>query len=86
MVAGADAGDALSDALDDAGAFVAEEVGKEFVRSLGRFDLVDLRAADAAVVEADMDLAEGEGVGHLEFGDFKWGVGFDEDGGFHSGK
>jgi hypothetical protein len=30
-----------------------------------------------------MDLAEGERLGHLEFGDFERSVGLDEDGGEH---
>lgn len=62
---------------------MAEEVGQKFIGALGGFDLVDLSAADAAVVNADMDLAEGKGVRHLEFGDFERSVGLDEDGGLH---
>ena len=78
-----DAGDALANALDDAGPFVAEEVRKEFVGTLGGFDLVDLCAADAAVVEANVDLAEGKSFRHFEFSKFERGVGLNEDGGFH---
>jgi len=83
MVAGLDAGDALPYPLDDAGALMAEEVRKEFVGAFGSLDLIDLRAADSAVMNADMDLTEGQLLRHLEFGDFERGVGLNEDGGFH---
>jgi len=83
MVAGLDAGDALPYPLDDAGALVAEEVRKKFIRALGGLDLIDLGAADSAVVNADMDLTEGQLLRHLEFGDFERGVGLNEDGGEH---
>ena len=86
MVAGLDAGDALPYPLDDAGALMAEEVRKEFVRAFGGLDLVNLGAADSAVVNADMNLAEGQLLRHLEFGDFERGVGLDEDGGEHGWK
>ena len=39
---------------------MAEEVGEKFIGALSGFDLVDLSAADAAVMNADMNLAEGE--------------------------
>ena len=39
---------------------MAEQVGQKFIGALGGFDLVDLSAANAAVMNADMDLAEGE--------------------------
>ena len=86
MVAGLDAGDALPDPLDDAGALMAEEVRKEFIGALGSFDLVDLGAADSAVVNADMNLAEGQLLRHLEFGDFERSVGLNKDGGEHGWK
>lgn len=83
VIAGADSGDAFADALDDAGPLVSEEVGEKFIGALGGFDLVDLCAADAAVVQADVDLAEGKAIRHFEFGKFQRGVGFNKDGGAH---
>ena len=81
-----DTGDTLANALDDAGPFVAEEVRKEFVGTLGGFDLVDLRPANPTVMNADMNLAEGEALRHAEFSDFKRGAGLGEDGGEHGWK
>ena len=83
MVPGLDAGDALPYPLDDAGALVTEEVREEFIRAFGGLDLVDLGAADSAVVKADMNLTEGKLLRHFEFGDFERGVGLDENGGEH---
>ena len=60
MVPRLHAGHPLPYPLYDARALVAEKVGKKFIWALGSFDLVDLRAANAAVMNADMDLAEGE--------------------------
>ena len=83
MIARLDARHTLPYPLDDARSLVAEEVGQKFIGALGGFDLVDLSAANTAVMNADMNLAEGERVGHLEFGDFERRVGLDENGGEH---
>jgi len=60
MIARLDARHALPHPLDDARSLVAEEVGQKFIETLGGFDLIDLSAANTAVMNADMDLAEGE--------------------------
>ena len=83
MVAGLNARHSLPYPLDDARSLMAEEVGQKFIGPLGGFDLIDLSAANAAVMNADMDLAESERLGHLEFGDFERSVGLNEDGGLH---
>jgi hypothetical protein len=83
MIARLDARHTLPYPLDDARSLVAEEVGEKFIGALGGFDLINLSAANAAVVNADMDLAEGEWFRHLEFGNFERSVGLDEDGGEH---
>jgi hypothetical protein len=62
---------------------MTEQVGEKFIGPLGGFDLIDLSAANAAVMNADMDLAERKGIRRLEFGDFERSVGLDEDGGEH---
>jgi len=83
MVARLHARHAFPDSFHDAGAFMSEKVGEKFIGPLGGFDLIDLGATNAAVVNAHMNLAEGEMRGHFEFGDFERSVGFDEDGGLH---
>jgi hypothetical protein len=60
MVPRLNAGHPLPYPLDDTGTLVSEEMWKKFVRAFGSFDLIDLSTANAAIMNADMDLAEGE--------------------------
>ena len=80
MVTGLDACDALADADNSPRAFMAEEVGKKFVRPFGCLDLIDLSSTNAAVVETHMHLAKREMLRHLEFSNFERGIGFNKDG------
>ena len=65
-----------------AAALVAQQVGKELVRALGAFDLVDLRAADAAVVHLYKHLAESQAPRRLDFRQLEGRMLLHENGGF----
>ena len=86
MVAGLDDGNAGAGFHHHAAAFVAQQVGQETVRPLGAGDLVELRTADAAALDAHehlphvqrlrLDLVEHQrGVEVFQDGCFEFHVG-----------
>jgi hypothetical protein len=79
LVAGLYPPDAFTDGQHRARALVTEQVGQELVRTLRAFDLVDLGAADAAEMDADVGLAEGEPIRQAQLGDLERGAILDED-------
>ena len=60
---------------------MAQEVGKELVRTFRPFDLVDLSPADPAVVHLDQDLSERQMFRQVEIAHHEGLVELDEDGG-----
>ena len=60
-----------------------EKMRQKFIRPFCAVDFIDLGTADAAVVDADMDLAIAK-IGHVQFLDNKRLLGFNQDSSLHS--
>lgn len=69
-------GHARPDIDDDGGGFVAEQMWKKLVGSLGGLDLVDLSAADRSVQNPGQHLADIQCVGKRDFVDNERLAGF----------
>ena len=78
-VARFDGGHARPDIDDDGRGFVAEQMRKKLVGSLGGLDLIDLSAADGRVQNLDQHLADIERVGKRDFVDNERLAGFRQD-------
>jgi hypothetical protein len=59
-------------------------MGKKLVRPLGSLDFIDLGSTDPAVVNLDVDLAEGKLLRHVKLNNLKGLLRLNKDGGFHS--
>jgi hypothetical protein len=63
---------------------MSQQMGKKLVGPLGSFDFVDLSPTDPAVVNLDVNLAEGEFLWHAKLNNLKRLLRLNENGGFHS--
>ena len=75
--------DSRANTQHGSGGFVAQQVGQEFVRSFRRFNFIDLRTANTAVMDFDVDLTVGKRVRKLDIDDFQGFPAFNENGRFH---
>jgi hypothetical protein len=66
-----------ADSEDGAGAFMPKQVGQEFVGAFGGVDFVDLGAADAAEMNADVNLSVRQIRGRFKLSNDERFAGFD---------